>query len=99
LLWIVIGKSLIFAVLLIAFHVVEGAIKAWLESRPLTAGLAEFGGTPPGLLTTAAIFCVVLIPFFAFQETARMLGGGALWDLFMHSGERRFRLIEGSFET
>ena len=99
LLWIVLGKALIFAILLVAFHVVEGAIKAWFESRPLSSGLTEFGGTLPGLLTTAAIFCVVLIPFFAFQETSRVLGGSALWDLFMRSGEKRFRLIEGSFET
>jgi hypothetical protein len=95
LLWIVLGKSLIFAILLIAFHIVEGAIRAWFESQPISAGLADFGGTLPGLLTYAAIFCVVLIPFFAFQETARILGSSALRDLFVRSGEKRFRLIEG----
>jgi hypothetical protein len=94
LLWIVLGKSLIFAILLIAFHIVEGAIRAWFESQPISAGLADFGGTLPGLLTYAAIFCVVLIPFFAFQETARILGSSALRDLFVRSGEKRFRLIE-----
>jgi hypothetical protein len=46
------------------------------------------------LLTEAAIFFVALIPFFAFQEAARILGNGVLWDLFFHSGEKRFRLIE-----
>jgi hypothetical protein len=95
LLWIVLGKSLIFAILLIAFHVVEGAIRAWFESQPLSAGLTDFGGTLPALMTYAAIFCVVLIPFFAFQETARILGSSALRDLFLRSGEKRFRLIEG----
>jgi hypothetical protein len=99
LLWIVLGKSLIFAILLIAFHLVEGAIRAWFEGRPLSAGLTDFGGTLPSLLTAAAIFSVVLIPFFAFQETARILGSSELWNLFIRSGEKRFRLIESSFET
>jgi hypothetical protein len=45
-------------------------------------------------LTCAAIFFVALIPFFAFQESARVLGGGALWNLFFRRGEKRFRLIE-----
>jgi hypothetical protein len=94
LLWIVLGKSLVFAILLIAFHVVEGAIRAWFQGQPLLAGLADFGGTLPGLLTYAAIFCVVLIPFFAFQETARILGSNALRDLFIRTGEKRFQLIE-----
>jgi hypothetical protein len=94
LLWIVLGKSLIFAVLLIAFHIVEGAIRAWFQGQPLLAGLADFGGPLPDLLTYAAIFCVVRIPFFAFQETARILGSNALRDLLIRSGEKRFQLIE-----
>jgi hypothetical protein len=94
LVWAVLGKSLIFAILLIAFHIVEEAIRAWLESKPLSAAFADFGGKLPELLTYAAIFIVALIPFFAFQQAARILGNGALWNLFFHSGEKRFRLIE-----
>jgi hypothetical protein len=94
LLWIVLGKSLIFAILLIAFHIAEGAVRALFERQPLSVDLADFGGTLTGLVTYVAMFCVVLIPFFAFQETARILGAGALRDLFIRSGEKRFRLIE-----
>ena len=94
LVWVVLSKSLIFAILLLAFHIVEEAIRAWLESKALSEAFAAFGGTLPGLLATAAIFFVALIPFFAFQEAARILGNGALWRLFVHSGEKRFRLIE-----
>ena len=94
LVWVVLGKSLIFAILLLAFHIAEEGIRAWFESKPLSDVFADFGGTLPGLLTTAAIFFVTLIPFFAFQEAARILGNGALWRLFVHSGEKRFRLIE-----
>ena len=94
LVWVVLGKSLIFAVLLLVFHIAEEAIRAWFKSEPLSAAFADFGGQLSGLLTFAAIFFVALIPFFAFQEAARILGNGALWRLFIHSGEKRFRLVE-----
>jgi hypothetical protein len=94
LVWVVLGKSLIFAILLLAFHIVEEAIRLWFESKPLSEAFADLGGTLPGLVTNAAIFFVALIPFFAFREAARILGNGALLNLFLHSGEKRFRLIE-----
>jgi hypothetical protein len=94
LVWVVLGKSLIFAILLIAFHIVEDTIRAWFENKPLSEAFGDFGGTLPTLLAHAGIFFVALIPFFAFQEAARILGNLALWNLFLHSGEKRFRLIE-----
>jgi hypothetical protein len=94
LVWVVLGKSLIFAILLLAFHVAEEAIRAWFKGQPLSDSFADFGGSLPGLVANAAIFFVALIPFFAFQEAARVLGGGVLWNLFFRSGEERFRLIE-----
>jgi hypothetical protein len=94
LVWVVLGKSLVFAILLLAFHIVEEAIRLWFESKPLSEAFADLGGTLPGLLSYAAIFFVALIPFFAFREAARFLGNSALWNLFLHSGEKRFRLIE-----
>jgi hypothetical protein len=94
LVWVVLGKSLIFAILLLAFHIAEGALRAWFKGQPLSASLADFGGSVPALVTYAAIFLVALIPFFAFQEAARVLGSGALWNLFFRGGEERFRLIE-----
>jgi hypothetical protein len=90
LVWIVLGKSLIFVILLAAFHIVEEAIRAWFESQPLSAAFADFGGTLFGLLTYAAIFFVALLPLFAFQEADRILGGGVLWKLFIRAGENRF---------
>ena len=91
---VVLGKSLIFAILLLAFHIAEEAIRAWFVGQPLSASFADFGGSLPALVTYAAIFFVALIPFFAFQETARILGSGALWNLFFRGGGERFRLIE-----
>ena len=94
LVWVVVGKSLIFAILLIAFHIVEDIIRAWFENKPPSEAFADFGGTLPGLLSYAAIFFVALIPFFAFREAGRILGNSALWNLFLRTGEKRFRLIE-----
>ena len=94
LVWVVLGKSLIFAILLLAFHIAEEAIRAWFEGQPLSVSFADFGGTLVGLVSYAAIFFVALIPFFAFQEAARVLGGDTLWNLFFRGGEVRFRLIE-----
>jgi hypothetical protein len=94
LVWVVLGKSLLFAILLLAFHIVEEAMRAWFESKPVSEAFGDFGGTLPGLLASAAIFFVTLIPFFAFQEAARILGNSALWNLFFHTGEKRFRLTE-----
>lgn len=92
--WVVLGKATIFAALLIAFHIAEEAIRAGFKGEPLSTSFAGFGGTLFGLLTYAAIFLVTLIPFFAFQEAARMLGRAALSSLFFGGGGRRFRLVE-----
>jgi len=94
LVWVVLGKALMFAILLLVFHLAEEAIRAWFGGEPLSAAFADFGGTLPGLLTYAAIFFVSLIPFFAFQEAARVVGSDALWRLFIRGGGKRFRLIE-----
>jgi hypothetical protein len=88
----VLGKSLIFTILLLAFHITEEATRAWFARQSLSA--ADFGGSLTGLATYAALCFVALIPFFAFEEADRVLGGDALRNLFFRGGEKRFRLIE-----
>jgi hypothetical protein len=92
--WVVVRRSLIFAILLVAFHILEEGVRAWFEGQPLSDAVAGLGGSMAGVVAYAAILFVLLIPFYAFQETGRILGNGALWNLFFHSGETRFRLIE-----
>jgi hypothetical protein len=92
--WVVLCKSLIFAILLVAFHLLEEAIRAWFEGQPLSAAVTESGGSLAGVVAYAAIFFVVLIPFYAFQEAARVLGSDALWDLFFRPRVNRIRLVE-----
>jgi hypothetical protein len=92
--WVVVRKSLIFAILLIAFHILEEGIRAWFEGQPLSDAVTSFGGSLAGVAAYAAIFFVVLIPFYAFQETARVLGGDALWNLFFRPRSIPIRLVE-----
>src|SRR5271165_5237539 len=92
--WVVLRKSLIFAILLIAFHILEEAIRAWFQGQPLSDAVTGLGGSLAGVVAYGAIFFVVLIPFYAFQETGRILGSAAVWNLFFKKGEKRFRLIE-----
>lgn len=91
---VVLGKSLIFALLLGAFHIVEETIRALFEGQPLSVAVADVGGSLASVMTYVAMFFVVLIPFYAFQEAARVLGGDALWDLFFRRRVNRIRLVE-----
>ena len=92
--WVVLRKSLIFAILLIAFHILEEAVRAWFEGQPLSDAVTGLGGSLASVMAYAAIFFVVLIPFYAFQETARVLGGDALWNLFFRPHSIPIRLVE-----
>jgi hypothetical protein len=94
LVWIVLGKSLMFSIVLILFHIVEEAIRAWFKGLPLSTSVEDFGGgTWLGLLTYAAIFFVALIPFFAFQEVAEVVGSAPLRDLFLSRDRKAFKLV------
>jgi len=93
--FIVLGNSLLFTIVLLAFHILEEAIKAWIQGRPLVTSIADFGGgTLSGFLTVGAIFFAALIPFFGIQEVARAVGRRALWDLFFSGRAQTFRLVE-----
>ncbi len=92
--WVVLRKSLIFALLLIAFHIGEETIRAWFTGLPVSDAVTSLGGSLAGVVAYGAIFFVVLIPFYALQETGRVLGGAALWNLLFKPGEKRFRLVE-----
>jgi len=91
----VLGNSLLFMIVLCAFHIVEDAIKAWIEGRDLSTSVSDFGGgTLSGFLTLGAIFFVALIPFFGIQEVAHAVGARPLRDLFLTGRAQTFRLVE-----
>ena len=95
LLSIALGKSLLFTIVLILFHIAEEAVRAWFKDLPLSTALTDFGGGFWfGLVTYAAIFFVALIPFFTVQEIAKVIGADALWALLFTRGRKAFRLIQ-----
>ena len=89
----VLGNSLSFTFVLFAFHILEEAVRAKIKGLSLATSIADFGGgNLAGFLTMGAIFFVALIPFFTFQEVARVVGGRALWDLFFTSEGKASKL-------
>ncbi len=83
LIYSVIYKSLLFAAVLICFHIIEGVVVARLYSRPLSESLADFGrGDLEGIVSVGALVAVSLIPFFMLREAARVAGGDRVWQLF-----------------
>ncbi len=93
--WIVLGRSLMFTIVLILFHIAEEAIRAWFKDLPLATSIEDFGGgTLLGFATYTAIFFVALIPFFAISEVAEIIGADALWNLMFTSGRKAFKLVQ-----
>src|SRR6516165_2774604 len=56
LIWGVLGKSLVFAILFLAFRIAEEAVRAWFGGQPLSASFADFGGSPLSVVIYAGIF-------------------------------------------
>ena len=84
-------RAFLFAMLLIAFHVIEDIIKAALHGRALEEALSHLNGAHGRVdLAGAAIFFVTLIPFFAFDSIGRALGS-AFWDMLF--SEKKYKLI------
>ncbi len=82
LVWVVLGRSFLFAIVLVLFHIFEESVRGWIT------GTSPLGDVPPvALVIYAAIFFVALLPFFAVQEAARILGREKLQDLFFGDGE------------
>jgi hypothetical protein len=75
-------RSVIFAVVFIAFRVVENSIRSILRGGTLLESLPHWGERP--LLRAVSIgvlMTLTLIPYFAFKEIDRALGKGALREL------------------
>jgi hypothetical protein len=76
------GEAVLFAIVFIVFHVLEGLAVGLLHGSTLAGSVPAFGsGGFAGLVTVAAIMFVVLIPYFAFRDIGRVLGPGELHKL------------------
>ena len=85
--------SFLFSLILVGFHIIEGAVLALLHGKPLSTSLSDFGaGNLRGVLWIGAIAFVGLMPFFLFREIGRVVGEDELWELVFRRGHRNFEL-------
>jgi biotin carboxyl carrier protein len=78
----IIFKSAVFAVLLICFHIVEKTLTGVLHGETLFQSIPSIGGdTLQGILMVGIIMFVALMPFFAFRELDRAIGTRELHSL------------------
>jgi len=82
-------KSAVFAVLLICFHVIEETFIGVLRGKALYQSIPSIGGGKlQGILMIGITMFVVLMPFFAFRELERALGAEALRALLFGDATR-----------
>jgi hypothetical protein len=86
-------RAFLFAILMVAFHVIEDIVKAALHGRAVEEALSHINGAPGRAdLAAVAIFFVTLIPFFAFDSIGRALGS-AFWEMLFTGSEKKYKLI------
>ena len=84
LIWPILHESLVFALLFIAVHYLEHIIVGWFHDETISASVpAVGGGGLAGLVCVAVLMAVSLIPFFAFRDINRALGGNRLVELLL----------------
>lgn len=84
LIWVVFGKSLLFTILLIVFHMAEEMLRAWIKHLPVAETVLNFGGGSWfGIFIYAALLFVTLVPLFAFREVSDAMGKDQLWRMLI----------------
>jgi hypothetical protein len=87
-------KSLVFAVFLVGFHVVEEVVTGLIRGRSIAQSFpVAGGGSVQAIFSRGAIEFVALIPFFAFREIGRVIGKSELWSLLLTRGNRDYTLL------
>jgi hypothetical protein len=84
----VLYKSILFAILVLLFGVVEHLVEGWLRKQGLFGGLREIGDLGTYELGARVLMLIVaFVPFFAFGEIGRVLGPHKLAAMFFGKGE------------
>ncbi len=85
----ILKKSLAFALLFMAFHVLESIVVGLAHGKQLAESFpALAGGGFRGIVSLGVIVSVSLIPFFAIRELSRDLGKGQLSRLLLEPRAR-----------
>jgi hypothetical protein len=75
----VLAKSVLFAVVFLCFRTLEDLLVGWWEGKTFGASLPSIGGGGiTGILFIGIIMAFALMPFFAFTHISRLLGPGVL---------------------
>ena len=85
----VVGKSGLFALLFIAFDVLEQALRALFTGRDMIQSISAPGGSIVASIIVATIMWVMLIPYFAFVEIGRVFGVDSVKRLLFSSEKNR----------
>jgi hypothetical protein len=89
LVWPILHESVLFALLFIAVHYVEGIVVGLFHGETLGVSVPHVGGGGvAGLICAAVIMAVALIPFFAFRDVSRRLGGNRLVEMVFGANRR-----------
>jgi hypothetical protein len=79
----VLYKSILFAILVLLFGVVEHLVEGWFHKQGLAGGLREIASLGGYELGARVLMLVVaFVPFFAFVEIGRALGAQKLAAMF-----------------
>ena len=71
----VLYKSILFAILVLLFGVVEHLVEGWVRKQGLVGGLREIASVGDyELCARVLMLFVAFVPFFAFGEISRVLG-------------------------
>jgi hypothetical protein len=85
LIYSVLFKSILFAIALICFHIVEHALIGMWHGKPMAESIAEVGvNRLIGIVSLGIIGTVALAPFFLLSEISRVIGRDNFWALLFH---------------
>ena len=83
LIYSVVFKSILFAIALICFHIVEHVLIGMWHGKPMAESIAEVGAnTLFGIVSLGIIGTIALSPFFLLSEISRVIGRDNFWALF-----------------
>jgi hypothetical protein len=81
LVWAILFKSAVFSVLLTCCDILEKVLIGVFHHRSIGQSASELGGGVEGFVLLMIMAFMVLIPFFAIMETARVIGEHELFSL------------------
>jgi hypothetical protein len=86
----IVYKSAVFALMLVSFHLLEGILSGLWHDRSIAESINALRTNSLQLIVFGLIMFIVLMPFFALREIARDVGADNLFEQFF---QRRNRYV------